>query len=107
MEIEKLPHALATETHLYDEVSLPSSINCSLLHHSDHPPLIVRQTLQVLLSLGHDATILLCSTVRDLDKGRREIEYGYSTSTRRKRERRKEREREREDAHSAGLLCCD
>ena len=106
MEIEKLPHALAMETHLYDEVSLPSSVDCSLLHHSNHPPLIISQTLQVLLSLGHDATILLCSTVRDLDKGRREIEYGYSISTRRERERRKERQKER-GAHSAGFLCCD
>ena len=66
---EKLPHTLAMETHLYDEVSLPPSVDSPLLHDSDHPPLIVSQSLQVLLSLGHDTTILLSSTVRDLDKG--------------------------------------
>jgi hypothetical protein len=70
---------------LYDEVALPSNVDCSLLHDSDHPTFIVGQTLQVLLSLSHDTTILLSSTVRDLDKWREGGGNGYCTSTRRER----------------------
>ena len=90
---------------LYDEVAFPSSIHCSLLHHSHHTTLIICHSLHVLLTLSHDTTILLSQAVRDLETGKRETEreYSYFIYTRRGREGERERKR---GTYSAGLFCC-